>query len=185
MSGDRVSYKPLVDAIGGLLSNPAVLEGLIAGASAIGASRKSKNDDDTLGGILSALPQFLPLISLFASMQQQKPQLQNSMTSEVSQTSPDAVNAADAVAASAGIDDAAADTDADADTHADAADSAPVGTADASDVSVSYITPQERREDLLLALRPFLSDSRQRAADAMVQVNTMSGVLFGRGEGGL
>lgn len=182
MSGDRVSYKPLVDAIGGLLSNPAVLEGLIAGASAIGASRKSKNDDDALGGILSALPQFLPLISLFVSMQQQKPQLQNSLTSEVSQTSPDAVNAADAVAASADIDDAA-----DADDTAEAADAAdaPVGTADASDVSVSYITPQERREDLLLALRPFLSDSRQRAADAMVQVNKMSGVLFGRGEGGL
>ena len=180
MSGDRVSYKPLVDAIGGLLSNPAVLEGLIAGASAIGASRKSKNDDDTLGGILSALPQFLPLISLFASMQQQKPQLQNSMTSEVSQTAPDAVNAADAVAASADIDDAT-----DADASASASADAPAVTSDASDVSVSYITPQERREDLLLALRPFLSDSRQRAADAMVQVNKMSGVLFGRGEGGL
>ena len=182
MSGDRVSYKPLVDAIGGLLSNPAVLEGLIAGASAIGASRKSKNDDDTLGGILSALPQFLPLISLFASMQQQKPQLQNSMTSEVSQTAPDAVNAADAVAASADIDSVSS-----ADDTAEAADptDAPAVTSDASDVSVSYITPQERREDLLLALRPFLSDSRQRAADAMVQVNKMSGVLFGRGEGGL
>lgn len=181
MSGDRVSYKPLVDAIGGLLSNPAVLEGLIAGASAIGASRKSKNDDDALGGILSALPQFLPLISLFATMQQQKPQLQSSLTSEVSQTSPDGADAVAAVAASA-------DTDAsDADDTAGTADptSAPVGTADASDVSVSYITPQERREDLLLALRPFLSDSRQRAADAMVQVNKMSGVLFGRGEGGL
>ena len=170
MNGDRVSYKPLVDAIGGLLSNPAVLEGLIAGASAIGASRKSKKDDDALGGILSALPQFLPLISLFASMQQQKPQLQNSLTSEASQTSPDAV------AASADTDDAA-----DANANVDAADGAP----DAADVSVSYITPQERREDLLLALRPFLSDSRQRAADAMVQVNKMSGVLFGRGEGGL
>lgn len=181
MSGDRVSYKPLVDAIGGLLSNPAVLEGLIAGASAIGASRKSKNDDDALGGILSALPQFLPLISLFASMQQQKPQLQNSLTSEVSQTSPDGAEAADAVAASAEIDAP------NADDTADAADptNAPVGKSDASDVSVSYITPQERREDLLLALRPFLSDSRQRAADAMVQVNKMSGVLFGRGEGGL
>ena len=181
MSGDRVSYKPLVDAIGGLLSNPAVLEGLIAGASAIGASRKSKNDDDALGGILSALPQFLPLISLFASMQQQKPQLQNSLTSEVSQTSSDGGDAVAAVAASDEIDAPNADASASARASADA----PAVTSDASDVSVSYITPQERREDLLLALRPFLSDSRQRAADAMVQVNKMSGVLFGRGEGGL
>lgn len=164
MSAERT---PLADAVAGLLKNPAVLEGIVAGISAIGASRRvKKGNDDLFGGIMSALPQLLPLLALLAP--------------PPASTSSSQKPAAVAASADAADDGASAD---DTQNAIDEIVDGGVGDADdLSGVDVSYESPQARRENLLLALRPFLSESRRGAADAMVQVNRLSG-LFGAADG--
>lgn len=180
MTEDRGGLRPLMDSLGGLLSNPVVLEGLIAGISAISASRRTKRSGEgepsPIGGILDMLPGMLPLLSVFAGGRE---------------TNGDASDASGAVSVFAD-ETPATETDgetSDADGNGDTGENgAPLLFGEASDVpagaaaeagafDVSYESQASQRENLLLAIRPFLSESRRSAADAMVQVNKLSGLF--------
>ena len=173
MTEERGSFRPLLDSFGTLLSNPVVLEGLIAGLSAFSASRRAKEGQDsapraggTASGLLDLLPGILPLLStLTASAPAQ----------------PDGGGDAEAAlepAGTGGEDDTAFEP-----ASADGEEVPLLGDvpASSSGVFVSDGDRASQRENLLLAIRPFLSDSRRSAADAMVQVNKLSGLFYGAG----
>lgn len=151
-------------AVAELLKNPAVIEGILTGVSAIAASRRVKNPASAvsgidIGGMIELLPQIMPLISMFGQ------------TSGGAQSEP----ASDTEVSSSVIEDGdgeAADTDVSeamslVDTESDSVPTA----------NISYVSKKDRRESLLLAIRPYLSESRVAAADAMIQVNRISGLL--------
>lgn len=167
--------RTLMDQLGGLLSNPVVLEGLIAGISAISASRRTKRSGDgepsPLGGILDMLPGILPLLSVFTG----------------SGTSGNDENSAPVFAD--GEETAPEETENDVTmlpepegggelpVFGETDGAAPGDAAEAGAFDVSYGSQASQRENLLLAIRPFLSESRRSAADAMVQVNKLSGLF--------
>lgn len=175
MTEQRGSPRPLGDILNGLLSNPAVLEGLIAGISAISASRRTKasggersQSDAQSGSLLDALPGILPLLSVLTS-----PQQDNGSSSE-----PDGaaeVDAPEAEGSEGGDLPFFAETD-EGETGDEAVSAAAPVFGD-QDMTPQYVDREAQRENLLLAIRPFLSDSRRSAADAMVQVNKLSGIF--------
>ncbi len=146
-----------------LLKNPAVIEGILTGVSAIAASRKVKNPSSATGGIdiggmIELLPQIMPLVSLFGQ----------TSGSTQSEPPPDteagsSVDEEDSVSAGADAADALSLVETESDS---------VPTA-----NISYVSKKDRRESLLMAIRPYLSESRVAAADAMIQVNRISGML--------
>lgn len=150
----------LLGPITELLKNPAVIEGAIAGISAISAARRVKNPRPSGGGfdmgsIIEMLPQMLPLISMFSSGGGVEPP--SGGEGEVSGDGEDTL----AVSVAADGDDGIFGEEA----------------APALSGNVYNGTEQDKRENLLLALRPFLSESRVAAADAIIQVNRISGLL--------
>lgn len=177
MTEERGSLRPLTDAIGGLLSNPVVIEGLIAGISAISASRKTKASGNEgtsqSGGLLDVLPGVLPLLSILtpSASAEAAPVLSDGENDPPPSPFSDAED----------VDIAGAD-DSPEENISDGAAPASVfpDMNGGGNVSVSYESRESQRENLLLAIRPFLSESRRSAADAMVQVNKLSG-LFRRG----
>ncbi len=184
MTEERGSLRPLTDSLGALLSNPVVLEGLIAGISAFSASRRVKDGkrppsetQSASGGLLDLLPGILPLLSTLTSGGS------GAVHADAAAPVGDAAeegSGADADGADP-VDDASqvgADDVDDPDTDADALRFEP---ASAPGVFVSDGDRASQRENLLLAIRPFLSDSRRSAADAMVRVNKLSGLLYGSG----
>lgn len=143
-----------------LLKNPAVVEGVLTGVSAIAASRRVKNPSGALGGVdvggmLELLPQIMPLLSMFSPASGGVEEGASAPTDE------------DAVSVSSDMTDTLDNVQSENNDE----ESLPVS-------SISYGSKQDRRENLLLAIRPFLSESRVAAADAMIQVNRISG-LFG------
>lgn len=143
-----------------LLKNPAVIEGAIAGISAISAARKVKNPRPSGGGfdmssMIEMLPQILPLISMFSSN-----------GGSASQSG----DAADVSADNDGTLPVSALAESEDDIFGEEAEAAVSG-------NIYNGTEQDKRENLLLALRPFLSESRVAAADAIIQVNRISGLL--------
>ena len=176
MMEDRGSLHPFVDTLGGILSNPVVLEGLIAGITALSASRRTKNakaggevstpaDGLSLSGMIDMLPSILPLLSMFSGSGTQ------AASADAEPQLPDAEPLPDE-----SVDDIPSLTE-----GVNSEPESAVG-ADAfgGDYSVSYESPESQRENLLLAIRPFLSESRRSAADAMVQVNKLSGLFRSR-----
>ncbi len=165
MTGERGSIRPLMDALTGLLSNPMVLEGLAAGISAISASRRTKSPAGSgasgdAGSILDILPGVLPLLSVLTA-----PSGGESTGND--EPPPDDVEANEE-AAPQQVDDGGG-------LDALFADAAPA--TEEPHAEVSGVSRGAQRENLLLALRPFLSESRRSAADAMVQVNKLSGIF--------
>lgn len=174
MTDERGSLRPLLDSVGGILSNPVVLEGLIAGISAVSASRRTKNsglsgsdgaskDSFPIGGIIDMLPSILPLLSVFSGAE--------------TGGAPATENDSEPVGGGSGDEEPSlfGDTD-DAGIDNETAEVGAFGGSD-GDMTVSYGSPESQRENLLLAIRPFLSESRRSAADAMVQVNKLSGLF--------
>ncbi len=189
MTEERGSLRPLLDAVTGLLSDPAVIEGLVAGISAISASRRAKSSgggEQASGGLLDMLPGVLPLLSLI-SPQGTNDTNEGSGTSGTKETGETAVAAINDISA-ADNDNASGGLDGNVDENGVGDAGASGGDADTDAVfasarephsEVSDVSREAQRENLLLALRPFLSESRRAAADAMVQVNKLSG-LFGQ-----
>ncbi len=163
----------LGDTLTGLLQTPAVIEAVIAGASAFAASRRDKNKDaggtqGALGGVLDLLPQMLPLIGMLYGG--------NSAAAPTSGESKDEPAALE-VLESAGEDDAVFASINTEDSLEDLSEGS--GAFDAANTeSKPRMSPaQENREQLLLAIKPFLSESRRSAADAMISVNRVSGLF--------
>ncbi len=188
MTEERGSLRPLLDAVTGLLSDPAVIEGLVAGISAISASRRAKSSgggEQASGGLLDMLPGVLPLLSLISPQESKEPGARQEAAQVFSDADADSVADADG--------GEAADVDASGVSYGEGEEggsgNAEEGGNDDGDAvqtssgnlhaEVSDISREAQRENLLLALRPFLSESRRAAADAMVQVNKLSG-LFGQ-----
>lgn len=163
-SSEKNGLGGAVGAVTELLKNPAVVEGILTGVSALAASRRVKNPSGALGGIdiggmLELLPQIMPLVSMFSS-------------------SPGSGDDSGGAVSVSEDEDAAVAVSADVTDAFDGADAEKSGEESAPTASISYGSKQDRRENLLLAIRPFLSESRVAAADAMIQVNRISG-LFG------
>ncbi len=189
MTEERGSLRPLFDTLGGLLSNPVVLEGLIAGLSAFSASRRTKeagaDSSETQGrsesgSFLDVLPGLLPLLSVMTSQTGTPPAPASSDAAPETVQTPDD---GEPLFSAADGNDADANGDADGDTGGDEVVAAALFSDDApsgGNVTVSYESRESQRENLLLAIRPFLSESRRSATDAMVQVNKLSGLFRGR-----
>lgn len=166
-------------AIGGLwggvselLKNKAVIEAVIAGVGAFSAANKVKNkktssDGFDFSGILDVLPQMMPLLGL------------------LTQNEGGIFGASNPAREEATTLPAFAETDgADETLEVSENEALPVPDMEDSDASeavssynISYGSKKDNRENLLLALRPFLSESRAAAADAIIQVNRISGFL--------
>lgn len=162
----------LLGGVSELLKNKAVLEAVIAGVGAFSAANKVKNkktnsDGFDFSGILDMIPQMMPLLGLLT-------QSEGGIFGTSSPAREEAVTLP-----------AFAETDSDSETDEHLEDetlsvndqvdheaSEPV-----SNYNISYGSKKENRENLLLALRPFLSESRAAAADAIIQVNRISGFL--------
>lgn len=160
----RGALTGLIGGVSELLKNKTVLEALIAGVGAFSAANKvkSKNgsqsglaDSFDFSGILDMLPQIMPLLGLLTQSD-----------GGIFGTSGSSDGQAESLPA---ITDGDGE---DGDALPDAAESMSV-SAD----NISYGNKTENRENLLLALRPFLSESRAAAADAIIQVNRISGFL--------
>ncbi len=156
----KQGFGSLLGPVTELLKNPAVIEGAIAGISAISAARRVKNPRPSGGGfdmssIVEMLPQILPLISMFSSNGGSASQ--SGGAADVSADSEDTLSVLATPESEDGI-------------FGEAAEAAAPG-------NVYNGTEQDKRENLLLALRPFLSESRVAAADAIIQVNRISGLL--------
>lgn len=177
MTEQREGARTLSDLLGAMLSNPAVIEGVIAGISAISASRRTKSgvgnggQQQEGGSLLDALPGILPLLSVISQPQTENnvgdvEQAQSVSAEPESLQPPDGENEFSSLfSSSSGADEGTV------------GDSEPSRETFADGVSVSYESREAQRENLLLAIRPFLSDSRRSAADAMVQVNKLSGLF--------
>ncbi len=200
MTEERGSLRPIFDSLGALLSNPVILEGLIAGISAFSASRRAKENGTqsgggilSTGGLLDLLPGILPLLSVMTGTGADNTASVSEPPAQVSAPLEDP--AADIAAATADVSDGGivsaaaggAETGGDDDTAAllfgaDNGGDSSAGAFDFTDktgsgVDVRNESRESQRENLLLAIRPFLSDSRRSAADAMVQVNRLSGLF--------
>lgn len=156
----------LVGAATELLKNKTVLEALIAGIGAFSAANKVKNknsktDSFDFSGLLDMLPQIMPLLGLLTQSEGGIFGVSNP-TSDLTDAVPTLADADDGDEASEAAESTALDV-----TESEAAAS----------YNVSYGSKTENRESLLLALRPFLSESRAAAADAIIQVNRISGFL--------
>ncbi len=173
-AADEKGFSVIGELFSGLLKNPALIEGIIAGVSALSASRKIKLPDSgggfDIGSIIGMLPQMLPLVS-------------GLMTSGIgSADKKDQEASASALREMFGEDGSEAPSEAvsvmavseDASDTVRREDAVPVISGGAD---ISYGSAVSRRENLLLAIRPFLSESRVAAADAMLSVNRISGVL--------
>lgn len=169
-SADKNSLGAVFDLAAGILKNPAVIEGIITGVSALSASRRVKNpkpegDGFDLFGIIEMLPQVLPLLSL----------LKPASSVDVSGESVSAIADSDGNSEKDGIESVLADTAENSEKADGDGDAVSVGSFDGG--GITYGTKQEQRENLLLAIRPFLSESRVAAADAMMQINRVSGIF--------
>lgn len=165
-SETRGALGGLVGAASELLKNKTVLEALIAGIGAFSAANKVKNksagsDGFDFSGILDMLPKIMPLLGLLT-------QSDGGIFGASSPTS----EVEDAVPVLADSDEDRG-TEEGMDVMLDSSDSEQT-----AGYNVSYGSKAENRESLLLALRPFLSESRAAAADAIIQVNRISG-FFG------
>lgn len=156
------------ELVTGLLKNPAVIEGLLAGISAVTASQRVKNPKESsdgfdFGSVLEMLPQILPLLSLFKSTGADPADFGNKLGDGGSVSV-----FADSGGELNDIEELSGD-----------GESVEVGLNAETGVSgdVYYGNKQEQRENLLLAIRPFLSESRVAAADAMMQINRVSGIF--------
>ncbi|MCD7943961.1 MAG: hypothetical protein LUH43_03610 [Clostridia bacterium] len=162
----------LGELIGGVLQNPTVIEAVIAGVSALAASRRVKNkdspDSDGAGGLLDMLPRIIPLLGLFRAADGEVPSVsalaeseaaadESGNSHEISAEPPDETPAPD----DGGVSDVMS-----------LVDSLP---SEASDANMA----EDNREQLLLAIKPYLSESRRSAADAMISVNRISGLFRG------
>lgn len=162
----------LLGGVGELLKNKAVLEAVIAGVGAFSAANKVKNkktnsDTSDFSGILDMLPQVMPLLGLLT--QSDGGIFGASSPAREEQTALPALAEAD-------VDNEAVEQ-----TAAEALPATEANDSDSSEAvssyNISYGSQKDNRENLLLALRPFLSESRAAAADAIIQVNRISGFL--------
>ncbi len=196
MTEERGSLRPLADSLGVLLSNPVVLEGLIAGITAFSASRRTKSASaaDSTGGILDLLPGILPLLSVLMGSggTDTQPAEQagtaakesnEALTDKAEQLFGNEPDESAGAFASLG-DDGSGYSGYNADNGGDGGIGSDSGSDGGEDggltertVDISYEDRVSQRENLLLAIRPFLSDSRRSAADAIVQVNKLSGMF--------
>ncbi len=173
----RGSLGGLFGSVGELLKNKAVIEALVAGVSAFSASKKIKSKGEAVGaggldlsGLIDMLPRVLPLIGMLSGAD-----------GGLFGTSASASDSAAALPVFA--DDAEEASSAELVPMADSApepvpnalEALSFGAELGGAATESRVTD---RENLLRALRPFLSESRAAAADAMIQVNRISG-LFG------
>lgn len=155
----------LVGAASELLKNKTVLEALIAGIGAFSAANKVKNksaktDGFDLSGVIDMLPQIMPLLGLLTQSE--------GGIFGVSNPSADVPDAVQTLA------------DADGEESSEPTETSALDFPESEEAvnrNVSYGSKTENRETLLLALRPFLSESRAAAADAIIQVNRISGFL--------
>ncbi len=164
----------ILSAASELLKNRALIEAVIAGIGAFSAANKVKNkaeDGIKSGGfdfstVIDMLPQIMPLLGL----------LSGGEGGIFGATSPSAdVECAVPTLADTDENDVTVHRDPEADvTDFASYDALPVSYTEVS----SSAGRTEMRENLLLALRPFLSESRAAAADAIIRVNRVSG-LFG------
>ena len=164
-SETRGALGGLFGAASELLKNKTVLEALIAGIGAFSAANKVKNKGEGAGGfdlsgVLDMLPQIMPLLGLLAQSE-----------GGIFGVSNPSADASDAVPTLADPDDGDVPSEMSENVALDVSES------EAVNCNVSYGSKTENRESLLLALRPFLSESRAAAADAIIQVNRISGFL--------
>lgn len=176
-SGAGLGIGAIFDAAAGLLKNPAVIEGIITGISAVSASQRVKHPKTLSGGfdfgsVIELLPQILPLVSLFKNIPSS-----GSGTESVSDG-----NAHQVFSLS---DDNNNDDESDFDNdeahniigkeneeeNNDGAETVFSEKKQYGNADISYGSKKEQRENLILAIRPFLSDSRVAAADAMLEIN--------------
>ena len=168
---EKNGFGALFDLAAGLLKNPAVMEGILTGISALTASRRVKNpktsdDGFDLGGIFEMLPQILPLLSLFKGGIGDLGGSENVMQSLGGASDEgDTDNSVDVM------------SDAMSDVISESDEASAVSADRSGSVDVSYGNKKEQRENLILAIRPFLSESRVAAADAMLEMNRISGIF--------
>ncbi len=158
-----------------LLKNPLVLEGAVAGISAISAARRAKNPRPAeggfdLGSIMEMLPQMLPLISMLSSAGGAGAVDTNANGDGSREVFAEGSAEGEGAFSSDGMLASEGDTPLGEDSVTD-------GGVPVLSGNVSGGTRQDKRENLLLALRPFLSESRVAAADAIIQVNRISGIF--------
>ncbi len=169
MNGNET--RGITGTISELLKNKAVLEAIIAGIGAFSAASKVKGkssqksgSDGTgvdLSAVLGMLPQILPLLGLLSGSEGgifgvSSPSAETGEALPVfAEAEPEADGSEEELFSS----------------ETKEAVSLPANT------NVSYANKTEMRENLLVALRPFLSESRAAAADAIIQVNRISGLF--------
>ncbi|MCD7783633.1 MAG: hypothetical protein LUI15_07095 [Firmicutes bacterium] len=162
----------LGELIGGVLQNPTVIEAVIAGVSAVAASRRVKNRDSPdsagAGGLLDMLPRIIPLLGLFRASDGELP-----LVSALAESDAAVDESGDAHEISAEpSDETPTPDDGGASEVMSLVDSLPSEVSDAN-------MAEGNREQLLLAIKPYLSESRRSAADAMISVNRISGLFKG------
>ncbi len=174
----RGALSGLVGSIGELLKNRAVVEAVIAGIGAFSAANKVKTKNTSSDGIdfssvIDMLPQIMPILSLFT--QSDGGIFGNFGSAEGKEAVLQAVaeNETDAMETAVSEADAIETDVSGTETSAEATEVSAVNKIGA----VSYASQKENRENLLLALRPFLSETRAAAADAIISVNRISGFL--------
>lgn len=179
----RGALSGIVGSIGELLKNRAIVEAVVAGIGAFSAANKVKTKNTSSDGIdfssvLDMLPQIMPILSLFTQSDGGifgnfgSAEGKEAVFQAAAETETDAIEA-DASETDTSETDAI-ETDVSAmDASAEATEVSTVNKIDA----VSYASQKDNRENLLLALRPFLSESRAAAADAIISVNRISGLL--------
>ncbi|MCD8315403.1 MAG: hypothetical protein LUD44_07220 [Firmicutes bacterium] len=162
----------LGELIGGVLQNPTVIEAVIAGVSALAASRRVKNrdspDSDGAGGLLDMLPRIIPLLGLFRASNGELPSVSALAESDAAV---DEIRDANEISEEPS-DETPTPDDGGASEVMSLVDSLP---SEASDANMA----EGNREQLLLAIKPYLSESRRSAADAMISVNRISGLFKG------
>lgn len=179
-SGAGLGIGAIFDAAAGLLKNPAVIEGIITGISAVSASQRVKHPKTLSGGfdfgsVIELLPQILPLVSFFKNMPSSESGTESvsygnahqvfSLSDDNNESDFDNDEAHNII----GKENEEENNDG---TETVFSEKKQFGNAD-----ISYGSKKEQRENLILAIRPFLSESRVAAADAMLEINRISEIF--------
>lgn len=183
-NGAGLGIGAVFDAAAGLLKNPAVIEGIITGISAVSASQRVKHPKTLSGGfdfgsVIELLPQILPLVSLFKNMPSS-----GSGTASVPE-----MNVQQVFSLSDDNDEAEGNSDVynveenniiekeNEEMNNNGAETVFSEKNQYGNADISYGNKKEQRENLILAIRPFLSESRVAAADAMLEINRISEIF--------